>query len=68
MHRSDFGSTQATMPPPTYTSAQSETLTHGGEPHTQRLQPTTLPPELTNALEHMSGQLDIITQVRSQKN
>ena len=35
----------------------------GSGSRTQKLQETSLPPELTTALEHMSGQLDIITQV-----
>lgn len=39
---------------------------HGGhgEPATQPLEAKSIPPELASTLEHIVGQLDILTQVR----
>ena len=52
-----------TIQPAKYCFRSEAGSTLGGGSRTQKLQQTTLPPELTTALEHMSGQLDIITQV-----
>ena len=50
-------------PPPTdYPSHKEEipSLTHH---HTTPLEPLTMPPQLATTLEHIVGQLDILTQV-----
>ena len=58
-----FHSPQLSHSPPTDFPSREEEVPSLTHHHTTPLEPLTMPPQLATTLEHIVGQLDILTQV-----